>query len=223
MHTRAHECPAHPTGHPAYACTADLAPDGVMTGTCADTLDGGGWVLVRHLPIGSAHWHPVNDNLAGTIAYGSPSADKSAAEWGVKWNSMNFDQFLFATVDCTDWLIATPAAVGTNPVDNYEEESRPIVASACNNADCNTPVVWRNGLTNGAWPWIKIDSTSTIYLENGGKPPRLLTLLEPRGANVYIRKEECKTCGAGAYRVCVVTHTHILARIHTHARMRVHA
>ena len=36
----------------------------------AETIDGGGWTHVRHVPAGF-NWHPATDQLQGTDVYGN--------------------------------------------------------------------------------------------------------------------------------------------------------
>ena len=59
----------------------------------------GGWRLVRYLPP-CDHWHPAIDHLAGTERYGNPAGSGGEA-WTVPFG--DFDEFLFATGDCTRW------------------------------------------------------------------------------------------------------------------------
>ena len=61
-----------------------------------DTLDGGGWKLVRHVPEGS-RWHPATDQLRGSDIYGTPSGPLSSQAWSIPFNEECFNQFLFAT------------------------------------------------------------------------------------------------------------------------------
>jgi hypothetical protein len=60
------------------------------------------WKLVRETT-SSSIWHPAIDNLAGTDVYTYPDA------WSVPFESVvpGYDQFLFASVDMTKWMVAT--------------------------------------------------------------------------------------------------------------------
>ena len=72
-------------------------------------LVGTGWTLVRRVapPVGrdsSATWHPATDRLAGTDVYGSKPCDEVAAQrkqesFSIAFQSIPFDEFLFATGD----------------------------------------------------------------------------------------------------------------------------
>lgn len=93
--------------------------------------DGFGWVRVRHVPAGG-NWHPAYDNLAGTAEYGTEGVDDQP--WSIKFSSKfpetegcSFDLFLFASGDCTKWLVATPDAVNG---ENYSNAYRTIIASS---------------------------------------------------------------------------------------------
>ncbi|KAG1654438.1 hypothetical protein FOA52_008698 [Chlamydomonas sp. UWO 241] len=194
------------------ACTTQLSLNGVASGTCADDIDGGGWVLVRHLPIDSTYWHETNDDLQGTwSAYGSPSANISAARWGVEWNT-NFDQFLFATGSCKHWLIATPAAVGTSYMNGTtlvqpityvpNDGARSIVKSSASLDGLDSALWYKRSSAED--PWISVEDHGdqpgsetplVVYGENSfsNNVNKDLDLL-PLGANVYIRNTECATC-----------------------------
>ena len=72
-----------------------------------------GWKLVRHLPSASPHWHPINDNLDGTTTYGDHTKDEQA--WSIDFNAAvpEWDEFMFASGDCTKWLtVSKEQAVG---------------------------------------------------------------------------------------------------------------
>ena len=87
--------------------------------------DKDGWRLVRYLPAGAANWHPVDDELVGTVAYSdgnkaikSGSTRYTASEHTTGSFSLVFedevpgyDEFFFSTVDSAHWLYCTRAAV----------------------------------------------------------------------------------------------------------------
>ena len=85
-----------------------------VTGSVNDaSLDGGGWLLVRHAaPSGRAsgveHWHPTSDLLTGIQEYGSqdppdPLAAKNS--FSLPFGKWRFTQFLFSSGDGQRWLI----------------------------------------------------------------------------------------------------------------------
>ena len=59
-------------------------------------IDGGGWRLVRHVPVGNK-WHKAQDQLEGTEIYGKPCGPLCSEAWSVRFDNETFDQFLFAT------------------------------------------------------------------------------------------------------------------------------
>ena len=96
--------------------------------------DGGGWMLVRRVKAGTK-WHPTTDSLLGSqAAYGvwtsDPTADATFGEkykvrvgrlavtdscWGyttgIPFDHIQYDQFMFATGDGQEWLIADKSEV----------------------------------------------------------------------------------------------------------------
>lgn len=170
---------------------------------------GGGWTLVRHVP-GNAFpraWHPATDQLNGTATYGV-STDDSAA-WSVDFETAvnGWDEFLFATGDCTKWLAATKEAVlgGPIPPDPYGFAKRPVLKSSLSSAPHT--VQWGFRSTPGPFedPLISLfDYTPTdpipdspkncviLHIEDGwartGVEDRQCVLRQNDGANVYIRK-----------------------------------
>ena len=83
------------------------------------------WTLVRRV-VGES-WHPINDNLEGSEAYGEPVCSTCDGTFSIPFNNMYYTHFLFETGDGEKWLIATvDAVIG----ENYNHNSRPIVASS---------------------------------------------------------------------------------------------
>ena len=71
-----------------------------------------GWKLVRYLPKGATNWHPVDDDLKGTVRYGSPGATLAAGHFLQPRNkyvvgawSHKFED----TVNCFDEFFITDA------------------------------------------------------------------------------------------------------------------
>ena len=83
-------------------------------------------MLVRHVPAG-LFWHPADDGLAGTSVYGVHSEDLLALEpFSVKFDHVDFDEFLFATGDMKIWLRAPSSSVyGT-----YVNKKRQVTCSS---------------------------------------------------------------------------------------------
>ena len=65
---------------------------------------------MKHLPIGSINWHQGADHLAGTTpSYGDPNVGSAA--WGIEFQNFVFDQFVFASLDFTYYIIATKSEI----------------------------------------------------------------------------------------------------------------
>jgi hypothetical protein len=122
---------------PAWVVNLTPPPPTTVDGSAdgCPAVDGGGWELVRHAPAGP-NWHPSDDGLAGTNVYGTPSGPNGAAAWSVQFSDKTFNQFLFVTGDCEQWLIATRDAVGGYAGDNnnewYSNGARQVVKSSVN-------------------------------------------------------------------------------------------
>ncbi len=71
-------------------------------------LEAEGWRLVRHCSVDD-RWHWTKDNLAGTDVYGRAprvlSDDPTLPSWSVKFDDVEFDEFLFATGDGSKWMV----------------------------------------------------------------------------------------------------------------------
>jgi hypothetical protein len=157
-------------------------------------IDGGGWILVRHVPAG-ATWHPATDLLVGTSVYGDSSqGPKSSAAWSINFEDMDFDQFLFATGDETKWLIADKDQVTGS---FYSNESRHIARSSL--TDQPYVAKWyrrQQGFQED--PWISltdhgeaIHHLQILYGENSnGKASHADVLRAHAGANVFIRRAD---------------------------------
>lgn len=152
-------------------------------------LDGGGWVLIRHVPAGS-NWHPADDQLTGTSVYGDPSeGPQSLSAWSRKFDDVAFDEFLFATGDMTKWLIAARDQV----IGDFYLGKRDIMKSSSSSYPYQATWVRRQGTPED--PWISltdhvqaITSNDILYGENycGGEHANVLSTNS--GANVFIRQ-----------------------------------
>ena len=61
------------------------------------------WYKVRHIQEGSSTWYPSTDRLAGTDVFGSSSDDSQP--WGIRFDNIDFDQFLFTTNNFQHFII----------------------------------------------------------------------------------------------------------------------
>ena len=62
----------------------------------SDSIDGGGWKLVRRVKKGST-WHPAAEQLTGVAEYGTPGNETSDETFSIRFDTTTFNQFLFAT------------------------------------------------------------------------------------------------------------------------------
>ena len=79
---------------------------------CDASVVGDGWKLVRHVPAG-ALWHTATDNLRGTSIYGTWSLNNDASLFSIKFEHINYNEYLFATGNCKYWLISSKQQVLT--------------------------------------------------------------------------------------------------------------
>ena len=192
-----------PSGEPSLFPSASAEPS--MTPSCLSQpqpecaqLHGGGWIRVRHVPAGNT-WHPATDSLAGTEVYGTESFD--SAPWSVDFESKvaGYNEFLFATGDCTKWLAATTdAVIGSN----YDlSVTREILASS----DIPSPysAKWYNRADIPEDPWVSIidhgpaiGAGKILYGEASyGSSHAANILPSSGGADVYVRvSSACISC-----------------------------
>lgn len=151
-------------------------------------IDGGGWKLVRHAPEGDK-WHKSNDQLKGIDEYGNVSEGPLGPnEFSVKFDHINFREFLFVTGDEQKWLIATKDAVVGK---FYNGEKRQIIKSSISDITYNSTWFRREGHKHDPWVCIinfgdAVNSDDVLY---GGNSTCYANgvLLNNKGANVYIR------------------------------------
>ena len=62
----------------------------------SDSIDGGGWTLVRRVKPGDT-WHPATDHLLGSEEYGTRGSETSDQTFSIRFDSTQFNQFLFAS------------------------------------------------------------------------------------------------------------------------------
>ncbi len=138
-----------------------------------------------------AKWHQATDQLTGRDVYGSDIGNPlSDTQWSVKFDDKDFNQFLFATGDCTRWLIANKGDV----YGYYSNEERVIQKSWSTNTEYKAR--WYRRAGNLEDPWISssnhgdaIPRGEILYGENNYVGEHALEVLPFRnGANVFIRK-----------------------------------
>jgi glutathionyl-hydroquinone reductase len=151
-----------------------------------NTIGGGGWKLVRHVPKGNK-WHPATDLLAGTQAYGDPkNMDKA---WSDKFDNSKFNEFLFATGDMSLWMtMEKDEATGSF----YSAKKRQILSSSFSCAPSQATMYRRSGNKEDPWISLKDHSTSIkegsiVYGENGFGGKHSESISKHDGGDVYIR------------------------------------
>ena len=170
---------------------------------------------MRHVPASAAAWHPSTDRLAGTDTYGTRGADLGAPAWSVPFSGRAFDQFLFATGDCTKWLIATPDAVTGA---TYSDQARDIVKSSINSDSYQAK--WYNRDMSIEDPWLSltdhsdaIGSNNLVYGENGfDLASHTNVLTSHQGARVYIRTSPAELSLTFMIKVCITSTSNMLIR-----------
>jgi hypothetical protein len=123
-------------------------------------IDGGGWMLVRRVQPGLT-WHPATDGLSGTqAAYGKWTNDPtSQSTFNIRFDTIPYDQFLFATGDGQEWLIANRNEVQTIHPGIFQGaiEKSSLHPSAPSSAQ------WYHRRNNKEDPWISLtDHASAI-------------------------------------------------------------
>ncbi|CAE7229961.1 unnamed protein product, partial [Symbiodinium necroappetens] len=76
--------------------------------TCNSNDVGHGWILVRRTESGR---FSANDDLAGTAEYGTPHQNPQGSAFSRRFDTMSFDEFLFATGTCQKWMIMKKSQV----------------------------------------------------------------------------------------------------------------
>ena len=97
-------------------------------------------------------WHPATDQLAGTEpAYGSYTQDPTIdATFGVPFDNVEYDQFMFATGDGQLWLIANKAQVQ----EEFGYSEREILQSSTSSEPYTAR--WYHRASQPEDPWISI-------------------------------------------------------------------
>ena len=146
--------------------------------------------MVRRVQAGNT-WHPADDQLQGTSAYGTFVNNLTAdATFSVPYDIERVVEFLFATGDGTKWLVASKGAVVGG---FYENEDRTIIASSLSEESYTAK--WYLRENNPEDPWISLSDHSfaisngeILYGENNhGIHTTTDALPHHNGANVFVR------------------------------------
>jgi len=112
------------------------------------------WRLVRYLPAGAANWHPVEDNLEGTVVYNNESPvfgqTHTSGAWSVEFGA--FDEFFFCNMAMDKWVYALksefPGTEGSGKV------SRQILKSNYHDSAVNIDITYRSRISGPCDPFI---------------------------------------------------------------------
>ena len=136
-------------------------------------------------------WHPATDQLLGTDEYGTFVNDSTIdSTFSRQFNSLNVQEFLFATGDSEIWLVANPDAVIGG---FYSNDQRKIIMSSTNTSPYSARWFRRDGAKED--PWVSlIDHAEAvpkgliIYGENNFGSNHAANILPlHNGANVWLR------------------------------------
>jgi hypothetical protein len=121
--SRSTATPSH-AGTPVPSSPVELAG---LSENCAQTIDGGGWQLVRRSPSG---WFKATDSLEGTAVYGDAfAAADGDKEMSVHFAEWDFDEFLFTTGDCKVFVVAARDVVAKKD-DFYLKQKKQVTMSS---------------------------------------------------------------------------------------------
>lgn len=103
-----------------------------------------------YINLGNAdlRWHPATDQLVGTDVYGT--ADEPTNDWSIAFDTLSYDQYLFATSDCEKWLVSEKEQV----LGWYANEDREIVKSSTSEEAYTAKWYRREGSAED--PWISL-------------------------------------------------------------------
>ena len=150
---------------------------------------------MRHVPSGGG-WHPTNDDLAGTHAYGSRCDDSKP--WSVAWHNDAFDEYLFASGNCKNWLISAKSTfdkaswtgTGGNCHDRKDGGPGFVLKSSISKSPYNTTWCLRKNNKDPNQPWVSLREHERCCCGYpSGKPGTLETCSEmlygENSVNVY--------------------------------------
>ena len=145
----------------------------------------GSWRLVRFLPPTATAWHPTNDNLAGTLTYGTAYNNTNA--WSIPFGT--YDEFVFGTLNLQYWMYITKTeAIGAN----YSGVSRNIIKSSFSSTPYSAIQYNRTGLAEDPWMSIKDHLSGNpadqiVYGENSYAGPQTALISVDGGMGVWVR------------------------------------
>jgi len=186
---------------PSNPTTLTLTSDEHITRVTARQSDYADWVKVRHVPASYGAWHPATDNLNGSEAYGDKTDDSQP--WSIRFDSIDFDEFRFATVNQSHWVdygkshvVGSTYGCGT---------SRNILRSSTNANGYSTTSTCNRSNSSGRDPLIAAKQESGcssgspcfLYHENNNSGSGYWDHVSANGgADVYVRKNSGNSCHA---------------------------
>ena len=146
---------------------------------------------MRHVPASEGTWHPAADMLSGSHPpYGS-SADPTKP-WSIKFDHIDFNQFMFATGDFQLWLkMSSKELLG----DEYRDKPRKVIQSSLNPNPSKIRMSNVAGQDYGPyvalkdWKLCSAGQNCVLYYANGSTNAAYLGSVRLHdGADVYIRR-----------------------------------
>jgi len=177
-----------------YSCVRGVwkGPDDASKQCAAQAkkgMDVKGWELVRRT---EGNTFPYSDQLVGSAVSGKIHDNALGKAFSSKFDNIKFSQFLFATGDCSRWMIMTKSQV----LGWYSNSLRNVVASHTRKTPYKVRMYRRKGAKED--PWItfthhgsgKNAHCDSLYQENNYNPACTRGDLGSKheGLNVFIRK-----------------------------------
>lgn len=107
------------------------------------------WKLVRRVKAGNS-WHPSSDHVRGTDVYGTPCGATDDCTFSVAFDHESFDEFMFATGDGANWLIADKEEV-------YASSANTLRMIESSSTSCLPyEARWYNRSGNSEDPWLSL-------------------------------------------------------------------
>ncbi|CAE7719353.1 unnamed protein product [Symbiodinium sp. CCMP2592] len=159
--------------------------------TCPESV-GEGWRLVRRT---ASNTFPYTDQLMGTIKYAKKHGDPLGPSFSKSFENEGFDEFLFATGDCSKWMVMKKYEV----LSWYSNEDRRIERSHTSSTPYMARMYRRKGQPQD--PWITFgnwDQCKALYQGANRNPncPSGDLGCRHKGLNVFIRTAfgDASTC-----------------------------
>jgi hypothetical protein len=100
-----------------------------------------------HLPTNSTKWFSDTSRLAGTFEKGVQGIDD--AEWAVKFDTLTYNSFLFATGNFNEWIIGPKASIAISST------ARKTVTSSSISSNPYDKEIYVRGSLYGPTIWVE--------------------------------------------------------------------